>query len=223
MLEGAHPSHDLASPSIVLRCPTPKTSGLPRARHRTPTSSPPTRPHRSSPTSSGESAPTTPTPPKFRSAGSAASSPAHAQEPKAPAEFAGSFSSHATGRPLAGTTAAALDGERGAHDFAHSHRRHNRPRTGVLRVSCAPICAAVLAAGRGLCLSSAELPLQIGGIDAGAAWRAAGVSKANGAHQWALLLFGRCDKFPIDSIQHQLGATEHLEALVLVHVAPSQV
>jgi len=77
--------------------------------------------------------------------------------------------------------------------------------------------------GREWSQSSAELPLQIWRIDACASWRAASVAKANDAHQWALLLLGRSDKLPIDSIQHQLGATEHLEALVGIHVAPSQV
>ena len=49
------------------------------------------------------------------------------------------------------------------------------------------------------------------------------VAEANDAYQWALQLFGRGDKLPIDSIQHQLGAAEHLEVLVFIHVAPSQV
>ena len=71
--------------------------------------------------------------------------------------------------------------------------------------------------------SSAELPLQVGGIDAGASWRAARIAEANDAHQWALLLFGRSDKLLIDAIQHQLGPTEHPEVLVVIHGAPSQV
>ena len=49
------------------------------------------------------------------------------------------------------------------------------------------------------------------------------VAEANHYHQWALLLFGRTDKLPIDSIQHQLGATEHLEVLVPIDVAPREV
>ena len=81
----------------------------------------------------------------------------------------------------------------------------------------------VRAVERGWSQTSAELPLQIGRIDAGASWRVVCVAESNDAHQWTLLLFGRSDKLPIDSIQHQLGATEHLEALVVIHVAPSQV
>ena len=84
-------------------------------------------------------------------------------------------------------------------------------------------CARGLDVECGWWQSSAELPHQIGRIDAGASWCALRVPEANDGHQWAPLLFGRSDELPIDSIQHQLGATEHQEVLVIIHVAPSQV
>ena len=49
------------------------------------------------------------------------------------------------------------------------------------------------------------------------------VTETNDAEQWALLLFGRGDKLPINAIQHQLRATKHFEATVFIHVAPRQV
>ena len=76
---------------------------------------------------------------------------------------------------------------------------------------------------RGWSLTSAELPLQIRRIHPRAPRPTARVTEANHTHQWTLLLFGRSHKAPIDSIQHQLGATKHLEASVVLQIAPRQV
>lgn len=70
---------------------------------------------------------------------------------------------------------------------------------------------------------SAERPLQVGRIDACTSWPAVRVTKTNGAHQRALVLFGRADKLPVNAIQHPLGSTKHDETIVVIHVAPSQV
>ena len=46
---------------------------------------------------------------------------------------------------------------------------------------------------------------------------------AEPSQKWALLPLGAGDKLAIDSIEHQLRATEHLEVRVVVQVAPRQV
>jgi len=76
---------------------------------------------------------------------------------------------------------------------------------------------------RQLIRTSVERPLQIRWIHPGAARSAACIGEPDRADQWALLLFSRGDEFGIDSIQHQLGPTEHLEGPVVVDVAPRQI
>ena len=72
-----------------------------------------------------------------------------------------------------------------------------RTDPGELRATRCTSMRAVRSVERGWSHSSAELPLQIGRIDASASWRAVRVAEANDGHQWALLLFGRDDKLPI--------------------------
>jgi hypothetical protein len=72
-------------------------------------------------------------------------------------------------------------------------------------------------------LSSFDRPLQIGWIDPGAAWCAVWIGEPHRVDQWALLPFSHANESWIDLIEHQLGATEHLEAPLVVDVAPREV
>jgi hypothetical protein len=72
-------------------------------------------------------------------------------------------------------------------------------------------------------LSSFDRPLQIGWIDPGAAWCTVWIGEPHRADQWALLPFSHANESWIDLIEHQLGATEHLEAPLVVDVAPREV
>src|ERR671911_704330 len=60
-------------------------------------------------------------------------------------------------------------------------------------------------------------------MDPCAAWCTVWVGEPYRADQWTLLLFSHRNEFWFDLIEHQLGATEHLEAPFVIDVAPCEV